>query len=318
MVQDASGNVRGAYTLVFQCFLIGGVPEQVAFLQIPISEGSINPAYSAVGLFLLKDALRRSPLLFGLGMGGTDRPLPKLFRAFGALVREVPFLFRVVHPRAFLRNATVFRSRTLLRAASQISANTGLGNLAFGLIHGLRSLHSVPKRNVRIETVPAFQRSADDIWKSDAQRYSCLSFRDSETLNYLYPREDARYHRLIIHENGKLAGWALVTDSQMSDHNHFGDMRVGALANCLAQEGHEDAVVAGANYYLQDRGVDLIVSNQSHSAWIKAFRRAGYLSHRSNFVLAFSRPLTEKIKSHDPELRRVHMNRGDGDGAYNL
>ena len=36
---DEGGAVRGAYALVFQRFLIGGVPEAAAFLQIPISEG---------------------------------------------------------------------------------------------------------------------------------------------------------------------------------------------------------------------------------------------------------------------------------------
>jgi hypothetical protein len=318
VVLDQSGAVRGAYTLLLQRFFIGGVSEEVAFLQIPISEGSVNPAYGIVGLMLLKDALRRSPLLFGLGMGGIDRPLPKLFRVLGALVREVPFMFRVVHPRAFLRNATAFRNRPLLRAASQIGTNTGLGTIAFGLIHAFRSLHAVTKRSLRIENVPSFQQPADDVWKSAAQHYSCLSFRDSETLNYLYPQKDTRYHRLIIHQDGKLAGWSVVTDSQMKNHNHFGDMRVGAIANCLAREGHEDAVIAGANYYLRDRGVDLIVSNQAHGAWVKALNRAGYLKYRSNFVLALSRLLTEKIKVHDPLLERVHMNRGDGDGAYNL
>jgi hypothetical protein len=62
----------------------------------------------------------------------------------------------------------------------------------------------------------------------------------------------------------------------------------------------------------------LIVSNQFHPLWASALNRAGYLSYRSNFVLALAPALDAKIKATDPTVQRVHMNRGDGDGAYNL
>jgi len=318
VVLDNSRIVRGAYTIVFQRFLIAGVPEKVGFLQIPISEGSVNSAFGIVGLLLLKDALRRSPLLFGLGMGGIDRPLPKLFRALGAWLCEVPFLFRVVRARSFLRNATVFRSTPLLRLASKVASTTGLGTLGLGLIHSVRSSRSVPAHDLSVECTVNFQESADQVWLGSGPNYSCIAFRDCGTLNQLYPERDPRYHRLTIHQQKKMAGWALVTDSQMRNHNHFGDMRVGAIVNCLAQDNGEDAVIAGATRFLRQRGVDLIVSNQLHPGWVNALRRAGYLSFRSNFVLALAPALSAKIKTIDPTLQRVHMNRGDGDGAYNL
>jgi hypothetical protein len=310
--------VRGAYTLVFQRFLIGGASEQVGFLQIPISEGSVNPAFGAVGFLLLKDALRRSPLLFGLGMGGIDRPLPKLFRAFGCLVCEVPFFFQVVRPRAFLRNATALRNRAYLRGVSQVAATIGAGDLAFGVVNAVRRRHAIPRRGLRVEPMAEFDAAADEIWEAVASNYSCISLRDRETLNYLYPARDSRYHRLRVYEGNHTAGWAMVTVSQMRGHNHFGDMRVGAIINCLANAGCEDGVIGAAGYYLRDHGVDLIVSNQHHPAWGRSFDRAGYLKYRSNFVFAASPALTKKIKAQDSALERVHMNRGDGDGAYNL
>jgi hypothetical protein len=287
-------------------------------MQIPISEGIVNRTFAALGAILLKDALRRSPLLFGLGMGGIDRPLPKLFRALGASMREVPFFFRVTNAASFLRNAVPLRRRPLLRMGSGVAAFTGLGRLSFGVVHGVRSFSAVGKRTVRVDTVTKFDHIADQIWEAAAPNYSCVSFRDSETLNYLYPLSDTRYHRLVIHEQGKLAGCAVVTDSQMKDHNYFGNMRVGAIANCLAMEQGESAVIAGASQYLRDRGVDLIVSNQFHPAWTAGLRRAGYLNYRSNFGLALAPALSKKIQANDAALSRVHMNRGDGDGAYNL
>lgn len=318
LVLDDTGEVRGAYTLVFQRFLIGGVSERVAFLQIPVSEGSVNRAFGAVGLLLLKDALRRSPLLFGLGMGGLDRPLPKLFRVLGASVQEVPFFFRIFRATAFLRNAAALRSKPFLRVASRLAASTGIGSLAFAAIHALRGSHAIPKRNLRVESTADFQETANEIWEAAAPHYSCLSFRDRDTLNYLYPGRDPRYHRLMVYENSSLVGWAVVTDSQMHDHNHFGDMRLGAIANCLARTGKEDAVIRGASHYLQERNVDMIVCNQLHPAWARALHRAGYLAYRSNFVFAAAPALKEGIKPHDPAFQRIHINRGDGDGAYNL
>jgi hypothetical protein len=193
-----------------------------------------------------------------------------------------------------------------------------VGTVGFALLHGLRSFNAVPKRTLRVEKIASFQEAADEIWEAAAPQYSCIAVRDSETLSYLYPQDDSRYHRLIVHQDNKLVGWALVTDSQMRNHNHFGNMRVGAIVNCLARLEGEDAVIAGASYYLQSRGVDLIVSNQFHPVWAAALNRAGYMSYRSNFVLALGPALNAKIKANDPTVQHVHMNRGDGDGAYNL
>jgi hypothetical protein len=319
LVLDKGDVVRGAYTLVSQRFTIGGAVEQVTFLQFPISEGSVNPAFAAVGLLLLKDALRRAPVQFSLGMGGIDRPLPKFYnRALGFLLCEVPFFFQVLRPRAFLRNANALRSRAYLRGVSRAAAATGASDVAFGIINAVRRLHAIPRRSLRIDEVAEFGTLTDEVWKAAASTYSCLSIRDRETLNYLYPTRDPRYHRLLVHEAGHAAGWALVTDSQMLGHNHFGDMRVGAIVNCLAFAGYEDAVIGAVSHYLRERGVDLIVSNQLHPAWGRSLNRAGYLKYRSNFAFAASPALATKIKACDSALERVHINRGDGDGAYNL
>lgn len=319
LILDEDGAVRGAYTLVFQRFFVGGAAEQVTFLQFPISEGSVNPAFAAVGLLILKDALRRAPVHFSLGMGGIDRPYPKfLGRALGFLVCEVPFFFQVLRPRPFLRNATALRSRAYLRGVSRVAAATGASDVAFGIVNAVRRLHAIPRRSLRVDEVAEFGALTDEVWKAAASNYSCLSIRDRETLNYLYPARDQRYHRLHVYEGGHAAGWALVTDSQMRGHNHFGDMRVGAIINCLAYDGCEDAVIGGASYYLRERGVDLIVSNQLHPAWGRSLDRAGYLKYKSNFVFAASPALATKIKALDPALERVHINRGNGDGAYNL
>jgi hypothetical protein len=60
--------------------------------------------------------------------------------------------------------------------------------------------------------------------------------------------------------------------------------------------------------------VDLIISNQSHTAWTEALRANGFLQGPSNYLLGASKPLSALA---DP-LSECHINRGDGDGPVNL
>jgi hypothetical protein len=315
---DSGGMVRGAYTIIFQRFCINGSSEESGFLQLPLSEGTVNPEFRSLGARLLTDALRRCPLLFSLGMGGLHNPLPRLFRALGADVREVPFFFQVLRPRSFLRNATVVRNSLARRIACSLAANTGIGTLAFGILNTITGRNSISRRSLRFEVVNEFPAAVDEIWDSVKAHYSCLSIRDRETLHYLYPASDPRYRRIWVREGSEPVGWALVTVSQLDRHPYFGNMRLGALVNCLSLPYHEDLVVAAATAFLRESGVDLIVSNQLHPLWGQALKRDGFLSYRSNFVFAAPKAFAARIRSGDPGFERIHMNRGDGDGAYHL
>jgi hypothetical protein len=196
----------------------------------------VSSGFGAVGLLLLKDAFGRSPLLFGLGMGGIERPLPKLFRVPGVRMCELPFLFQVA-PARFFGDASALQGKRYLRVRSRVAAVTGVGSQAFRIMNGTRRRHAMSRRNLRVERTADFGAAADEVWESAMAKYSCISIRDRETLNYLYPVRDPRYHRLVVYEERELRGWALVTDSRMQDHNHFGDLRVGAIAKCLACPG---------------------------------------------------------------------------------
>jgi len=67
---------------------------------------------------------------------------------------------------------------------------------------------------------------------------------------------------------------------------------------------------------LEQRGVDLIVSNQLHPAWSQALLRSGFRTGPSNYLLALSPALARAATGagHD----RSHFNRGDGDGPIHL
>jgi hypothetical protein len=145
-----------------------------------------------------------------------------------------------------------------------------------------------------------------------------VAVRDAASLNRIYPATDRRALRLQVSWRGQVAGWAVLLDTPMSGHKHFGAMRVGSMIDCLARPGREAAVALAATRFLEARGVDLVVSNQADPAWGAALRRAGWLRGPSNFILAASRALARGLRPFDVDTARMHVNRGDGEGPTHL
>lgn len=306
--------VRGGYNLIRQNAWIGSAIERVGFVRLPLSEGIVDPKFAMVGALMLKDAMKRSPLTFSLGMGGIDKPLPRLYRALGASVRPVPFYFRVVNASNFLRNIRPLRTNPARSRWLDVIAATRLADVPVRVYHSWKS-KGARRGNVNVEVVARFEPWADEIWAQALPGYSFLCGRRAGELNYRLPPEDPRIHRLRIASAGRTIGWAAVTDKQWSDHPYFGSMRLGAFVDSLALPGFETAVTAAAAEFLIARGVDLIVSNQLHRDWISAAESCGYRRFAtSNFVLAAAPALARSLG--DPE--RMHINRGDGDGPINL
>ena len=115
-----------------------------------------------------------------------------------------------------------------------------------------------------------------------------------------------------------MVGWAVVLDSHLSGHKYFGDMRLGSIVSGLATPADAAMVVRAAAAFLRSRGVDLIVSNQSHTVWCRAFSRAGFLRGPSNFLFASSPQLTALLGRQHVQNCDLHLTRGDGDGPINL
>ena len=318
-VED-SGVVRGGYILKHQEFVLNGERVDIGNYQLPLSEGVIDNAYNQLGLLLLQDALRRNPMLYALGMGGVGRPLPKLLSAFGWRVELVPFAFKVCRSARFFRNITYLRNTTVRKLLCDLAAFTGTGYLA---INVMQALHASGSPAPTDDTVAAsFDNNCDTLWDLCKGAYSLSAVRDRATLSILYPESDERFIRLIVRgrscADSAPLGWAVMLDTTMAGHKQFGDMRVGTIVDCLAAPGHEKSVIAAATLHLGNRGVDIILSNQSHLAWIEALRSYGYLSGPSNFALATSPALTSRLTEIDPAFSRLHFNRGDGDGPIHL
>jgi hypothetical protein len=306
--------VRGAYVLKHQEVSFRGQLMSVGCQYGPISEGLIDKAHALVPTFLLRDALRRKPLLFGIGLGGDNTPMARLFRAVGFRLTVLPFHFKVVHGSRFLREIEYLRSSWFRRCLLDLAAATGAGWLGQRLVE--RTLSRRPRHGwpVVVEVVEQFGEWADDIWQECATAYSFVAVRDRPVLNRIYPPGRPGFLRLKMTAEGVPIGYAVLRDAPSPGHARvFGRLRTGVIMDCLARPDMADAVIHGATATLEQRGVDFIFSNQSHPAWCRALRHTGFLKGPSTFVLATSPPLTKLLATIDPGLHAVHLNRGDGE-----
>jgi hypothetical protein len=309
--------VRGGYLIKHQPFaLCGQLRADVFNMQLPLSESIVDPAFGSVGVQMLSTAVRRHPRVFCLGMGGIETPLGKLLEAMGWTLALVPFFFHVVNAGLFLKEIRVLRTTPQLRFALDLAAATGLGTLAFRSWQAVLSRASF--RPTVTEVVARFEAWADAIWERAFPSYSLIALRDASELNLLYGATDRRPIRLRVTENGRDLGWAVVFDTQMTNHKQFGAMRLGSIVDCLAIPGEEQAVVRAATHHLRRLQVDLIVSNQSHRAWRHALRRCGYLRGPSNYGFVASKGLFSALAPWSVQAELIHMTRGDGDGPINI
>lgn len=197
-------------------------------------------------------------------------------------------------------------------------AFSGLGWIGIKSIQSIKRLSHGVVAGIISESVDRFSSWADEIWKQARNQYAMIAVRDALILNRLYPPGNKRFIRIKVLQQGKVIGWAVILSTKMNGHKFFGDMRVGSVVDCLALPGKEWQIVAAATGQLEHHGVDIIVTNQLHRSWCKAFVKNGYLSGPSNFIFSASQELANKLHPFEINVSRVHMTRGDGDGPYNL
>jgi len=124
-----NGIVRVGYRLKHQAFLFSGQQRSVAFYNLSLSEAVVDKRFATVGIVMATTAMKQNPLIFALGMGGRDRPLPKLLSLLGWQLHDVPFRFKALRPSKVFRNLRSVRKTTLRRAAMDLFALTGVATV---------------------------------------------------------------------------------------------------------------------------------------------------------------------------------------------
>ena len=311
---DETGAVRGGYVLKHQLFTVAGDIRSIGFYRSPVSEGIADRRYATVGAMLLRDALRRQPLLFALGLGDREGPLPRMLQAMRWNIAEVPFYFRIERGRTF-RELRAVRTSTLRRAVFDVAALTGAGAIASRFLH--RPIPHLPAGWTIVGSLPP-AAEADALFQSVAPAFSFCAVRTRAVLDRLYETPSPCRQGLSVFDNhGALAGWAIVLSTPMHDDKYFGNLRVGSIIDVLARNGAEWSVIAAATAYLHDSRADLIISNQSHRRWRDALQHCGFRQGPSNFLFAASPGLWTMLGG-EAALDRVHLLRADGDGPIHL
>jgi len=307
--------VRGGFILQHQSFWLHGALTAIGNLQSPVSEGLIDTRYSHIAGAMLRGAIKRSPLLFAVGMGGFQRALPRLLSALGWRVRAVPFLFRVLRPGRFLRGMSALRGTPLRKRLMDVAARVGIGQVLMGAAQfrpaGLR-------RPISTKRVSSWGAWADGLWIACREQYAMIGLRDRAVLDCWYPPRDERYLSYEMSADGQTVGWIVLLNTQMKGSDYFGDLRVGTLLDGLALPRYLPAVVRTAVTIFRSLGVDLVVCNHTHQPWLSALRQVGFLPGPSNYLLATSPQLTAALEPAAETDGRIHITRGDGDGRIHL
>src|ERR1700704_4494138 len=154
------GNLRGGYAPKTQGFFFpDGQTRSIGYYHHPLSEGIVDKSHAMVGTLLLRDAMQRAPLLYCLGMGGYDRPLPQMLVRLGWAHCLVPFFFRIVNPSRFLRNMQTLRSSPWRRALMDLAAYSGAGWAGSKVFQGFRALRTPRSLGAQCCEVASFEAS---------------------------------------------------------------------------------------------------------------------------------------------------------------
>jgi len=324
---DSGHELRGAYILKHQEFLLNGQSTNIGDYQLPLSEGIVNRAHALVGVHLYQHAIKRQPLLYGLGVGSLQEPIARMFTALKWKCATIPFYFQIEHGARCLRELSPVRRSVASRLAANMIAGSGLGSFGFSLVHWSRDRHRT-SADVTTELIETFGDWADDIFHKHSQPYRLIAIRNRLVLNHLYTHRSSPgahsgsakspFLRVLVCRKGEPIGWAVLLATQMENHKYFGNLRVGTIVDLFA--GADDAVdvVTSARSVLRDHRVDLILTNQSHRIWTSAFARSGFLKGPSNFFLFASPVLASQLVPFDEAIASSHFTRGDGDGPINL
>jgi hypothetical protein len=293
--------VRGGCLAALESGRAGPAAAEIASVQSPLSEGLFDPRFAGVSPWLVREIARRWPYSYSVGMGALDRPYPRLLQALRWKLLPVPFYFRVLRGGPFLRSMPAVRSRPGARWAGWLPL---LPTAAFRMLHASRSAGGA-RRPEGLETVAAFAPADTAAWESQAGQLTFSVSRAAAVLNQRY-----RSGMTLARFSG---GFLVLKTTQFTADRYFGSLRVTTWADGFAEPGREGELVRGAEELARAAGADLLITNQLYAPIQTAIAGRGWLSHASNYLVAWSPALAALA---DPASS--HVTRRDGDGLISL
>ena len=317
LVAVDENEVRGLVWLREHPFRFNGSDQILGWPKYLLAESLIDSAYAAVPRMLLRAVSAEQPLLLGLGFGGHHSPMPRLLAAHKWTGMTVPFLFRPLRPGRVARQLGPVRHSAWRKVLAAVGHRTGALWLAWQAYRLSRARNGSWSHGLTVEEVPTFDGWADDVWHRCADEYQLLTVRSAEMLTALYPPHIKGMHRLRVRRGNQDIGWVLAIVHKFSEDaadRMFGALKIGMIADMMGPLDEADAMMKAAVDWLAAAGADIVISNQSHPAWIRALQRAGLVIGPTNFALYRSPGIERQLPRDSSGEVFVHFNRGDGDG----
>lgn len=306
--------IHGGVGLRYDPYYIDGEKVTLSYYAYPISEGVVNRRYACVGVQLLQAAQAKCDYLYGIGSGGLSAPLMQLLLRSGFSGVNIPFFFQMIRPARCLRTLPKLQSSPLRRMFARGAAWSGLpwavvkSAQLWSSVHNGRALGSIS-----YEITDKFGPWIDDLFDRSRGEYRFIASRESDVLEKIYPAT-SNVRRGVVYCDNQRVGWFVAIVPMLNKEKHFGDLKVGLLADVFAAPCHAHAVIASATAYLKRQQVDLLVCNASHAAWKAALRKNGFYPGPSNCPLTISPKLAERVAPFPESLAASHLTRTDGDG----
>lgn len=318
IIAEDGQEIRAAMLLCHHNLFINGECRPFCWTKLPLSEGKVDAKYSLAIIQLIRKALEYQPFMMGVGAGTPDSDGYRLFSKLRWRYQSIPFFFYPVNATAVLRRLRYLKREAKLRYGSMLAAYSGAGAIISGLLAVRRRL-SGALYGYEYSEIERFDEWADRIFFNSLSEYPVAIRSDAASLNIVYPPDDRRYARIRVKRKGTQAdaGWIVVAAKQMVDNHYFGDLKVGTLVDGFGPSGDVPGLVAAGVDRLIGMGVDIIVANFSHAAWVKACRICGMFSGPSNFQI-FVSPQGGPLLEESCPLDHLHVARGHSDGMDNL
>ena len=287
LATDAGGQVRGGYMLKHQEFRSATGHCSIGDFQLPISEGVVNRAYAALGAASAARRRTASAPALQPGNGLAARVAAAVAeRPPAGRLAPVPFFFRIVHPFPVppqQRLPAPQRPDAVLARRARL-LGTGVGG------HQAHPCRRLAGGRARLRRPPARSSMNSPSGPTRCGRLAssttaCAPSGTWRRCKSFTPATTPASSACGSNAADRTIGWAVLLNNKWWNHRHFGRMRLGSIADCFAAPADAAEVVRCATRFLQQRGVDLIVSNQSHAAWRKAFRASGFLPRPIQFQL---------------------------------
>lgn len=316
-------HVRGAYAIKPQTWWIHGHLHTVTDWQGPFSEGAVSARYGTVAVRMVRDMLRKRPLLYSWGHGGEDSGLYKLLESLEWTMHPTPLLLRVVRPFRFARKNRTLREDPRKRLALDALAFTGLASLGGRALTMAMRARSGRRFAYEAEVVPELGPWADAVWGQARHDYAALAVRDARSMNTLLPPGRAHDEwseptRIRVRRQGVDLGWAIVCMREMDGHRRYGTLRVGTVVDALGRAEHAGAIVHAATSWLVGAGADIVIANQSEPRWIRAFQDNAFVRIENGRAFCAAPAMLKALEPWAQTKERLFLTNMDGHGPMGL